>query len=217
MSEIDERAFPDKEATKAKVRDEKPKEEEKKEDTPLTSRAEDKPKEETKKEERREDTVPLATLMDEREQRKSLQKELDEAKEALEQSSAPSTTESTYYDDTTTDSKVKALEDQLNQMKVDKEYDAVYAKYPVLKDKLDEFKKFKQDYPQVGLMKIATLYVTEKGLLGKEPVVGLESPTQGGTDTTSTPGKYSEDELKEIRENNPRKYIKLAQEGKIGN
>jgi uncharacterized protein (DUF433 family) len=92
-------------------------------------------------------------------------------------------------------------------------FQKLVAQYPKLAEYASEFEDFKSDYPGVSLEKIASLFLNEKGLLVDKPRIGLEKPT-GGSRTAPTSG-LSEEDVKRLRESNPRRYIQMLRDGKI--
>ena len=117
----------------------------------------------------------------------------------------------------------KMLKAELNAMKAkltsyekDKEEQAIYSSFPSLKDKKDEFKEFVDDPDNSGikLEKLAKLFLVENGMSSEvKPRKGLEKPT-GGQKANFKSG-YSQDEIKRLRENQPRRYQQMIQSGKI--
>jgi hypothetical protein len=114
----------------------------------------------------------------------------------------------------------KALKKELTSLKADfskvleeKEYDKVIATYPILKDKLEEFKEYKDTrYPNIELPIVAKVYLTENGFF--EPLrKGLEKPTGG--DKSAVKDGMTAEEVKDLRENNFKRYQRLLSENKI--
>jgi preprotein translocase subunit SecD len=117
----------------------------------------------------------------------------------------------------------KVLKEQINKLneklasrdKQDEE-SRIFTTYPQLKDKRDEFQEFLDDPDNAGikLEKVAKLFLVEKGLLETPPKrIGLERGT-GGSKITSSSTLPTED-IKRLRENNPRRYQQMLRSGKI--
>jgi len=106
----------------------------------------------------------------------------------------------------TLEARDKAREEQF-------ELERLYVQYPLLKEKAEEFKKFREtEHPRAGLGSVAKIYLAEQGLL--EPIrKGLEKPT-GGQRTPMTSEMTTED-VKNLRENDYRKYKDMLMKGLI--
>jgi len=90
----------------------------------------------------------------------------------------------------------------------------VYATYPALKDKQDEFNEFRAEYPTMALDKLARVFVIEHGLSAPAPKrLGVEKPT-GGAKAPTKQGMSIED-VARIRTTQPKLYQKMLKEGKI--
>jgi hypothetical protein len=142
-------------------------------------------------------------------------KELKAQKEELEAKLA-STDEDDYLEtDDKVASQVAELSAQLASMKEQTQLDVIYAKYPVLKDKIEEFDTFKQDYPTDKLETAAKIFLTENDLLTEEaPRKGLE-PAKGGNRVPPRGGKMSSEDIQRLRENNWEEYRKKVKSGEI--
>jgi hypothetical protein len=111
---------------------------------------------------------------------------------------------------------IERLENELLHLKGNTEMTSVTAKFPQLSAHADEFDEFRRDYPGVSAEKVAKLFLMEKGALPTAQAQerpGLESPT-GGSREPAKQG-FSLEELKKLREDEPRKYQKMIQTGKI--
>src|SRR3990167_7241733 len=111
---------------------------------------------------------------------------------------------------------IKNLGIKLQTLEKKEQRREVETKYPVLVDKKTEFDEFLSDTENavLSMEKAAKLFLAENGLLKANPKrVGLEQPT-GGTKTPPATG-ISKDDIKRIRETEPRKYIQMLREGKI--
>ena len=90
----------------------------------------------------------------------------------------------------------------------------ITSQYPILKDKMQEFDEFREDYRGISLDKVAKLYLAEKDLLkSKDKRQGLEK--KGGGGHTAPSGKMSTEDAKRLRETNFKEYRKLLMAGKI--
>lgn len=86
--------------------------------------------------------------------------------------------------------------------------------YPAIKDKADEFNEFKADYPGVAMDKIAKIFVSEKGYTEQlNQKKGLEKPTSGSKSQHKS--GMSQDEVKRLREDQPRRYQQMLRSGKL--
>lgn len=145
------------------------------------------------------ETRLYAALEEERKARKDLEKRL----KSLE-GSAPSQ-EDQPEEVTELKDKVYVLEQELAMEKV-------FVVHPDLKDHVDEFKEFKNDYPGASVEKVAKLFLAEKGLIVPQRK-GLEKPTAGSK--TAPVAGVSEEDAKRLRETQPRRYIQMLRDGKL--
>lgn len=106
------------------------------------------------------------------------------------------------------------LKEQLNRIEEREALNNLKGQYPVLEDKLTEFNEFRQNYPGVNLESVTKVFLAEKDLLGEQPKrKGLEKAKGGQRTPPST--ENSSDDVKRLRENNYREYVKQIREGKI--
>lgn len=154
--------------------------------------------------------ILLKSLQEEREKRRVMEEKLAEL-ESKVTASAPS---GDYYSD-----EGKALKQELDEVRSalkglteDREYERLYTQYPELKDKDGEFKTFAADYPRHKLENVAKLFLAENGMFEPQRK-GLEATT-GGTRTPSTGGMTNE-EVKNLRETNYRKYEEMVLNGQL--
>ena len=113
------------------------------------------------------------------------------------------------------DEQVSTLTKRLSALEEKTELDSLYGKYPVLKDKYDEFNDFREEYPKHKLENVAKLFLVESGILGGEqPRQGLERPT-GGAKTPPSTGKMTTEDVARLRTTNYEAYRKLLREGKV--
>lgn len=158
--------------------------------------------------------VPYDALHAERSKRKELELQLEE----LKASKASQTQDDEYISDEgrLLGSKISALEKRIKDYEKKETERTVLLKYPQINDKLDEFQEFVEAPENTGidLERVAKLFVVEKGLNEEAPKrKGLEKATSGGKQPQSS--GISADDLKRMRENEPRKYIKMLREGRI--
>ena len=124
--------------------------------------------------------------------------------------------ESTTYtgDDADVNAKLAELNAKVNRIEEDKQVDSALAKFPILADKKAEFDEFRKEYPGTKIENVAKIFLAENDLL-EEPAKrkGLE---RGGTRKVAPEtGKMSADDVKRLRTENGREYLKLVREGKI--
>lgn len=149
----------------------------------------------------------LKSLQDERDKVKQLEEELEQ----LKSSTLPE--DEVFSDEGKALKKqITALTEKINSIEEDKNLQLLYAQYPVLKEKSEEFKTFREGYPRTKMENVAKLYLAENGLL--EPVrKGLEKPT-GGPRVPITSGMTADD-VKTLRETDFKKYQELLSKGLI--
>ena len=149
----------------------------------------------------------LKSLQGEREKRRLLEEELETLK-----SSALSEDEVFSDEGKALKKQITALTEKINSIEEDKNLQAVYSQYPVLREKSEDFDTFRAEYPRTKLGNVAKLYLAENGLL--EPTrKGLEKTT-GGPRTPISSGTTAED-AKILRETNFKKYQEMLSKGLI--
>ncbi len=153
--------------------------------------------------------VPLQALEEERRKRKEVQEKL-EAK----------TLQTPEYTDEDLSDEGRLLSRQLAEAnkRIDSllertELQKLTTTYPQLDKNREEFDEFRSEYQGVPLEKVAKLFLSEKGLNDSPPRKGLERPT-GGSKPIPQSGISSED-VRRLREEQPRKWLKAISEGKI--
>jgi len=107
---------------------------------------------------------------------------------------------------------ISTLENRVKELTEEREMEQLYRKHPELADVAEDFKSFRLSYPGVSLDKVANLFLVEKGLKNVERK-GLESSSGGAK--LPPPTAMSEDDMKRLREDNPRKWQQLVMDGKI--
>ena len=158
-----------------------------------------------------ESELLLKSLQEEREKRRILEEELRIAKE---NASTNLDNEEIFSDEgKVLQEKISSLNDKILIIEEEKNLEKLFNQYPLLRDKADEFKEFRQlEHPKAKLESVAKLYLAEWGLL--EPTrKGLEKPT-GGTREPFSSGMTAED-VANLRKNNFKEYQRLIKEGKL--
>lgn len=109
--------------------------------------------------------------------------------------------------------RIAALEARDRAREEQFELERVFAQFPLLKEKANEFKEYREaEHPRAKIESVAKLFLAEQGLL--EPVrKGLEKPT-GGQRTPPTSEMTIED-VKLLRETNFKKYSDMLRKGLI--
>lgn len=111
--------------------------------------------------------------------------------------------------------KVAEIEQKLKAQEERVHLDGVLAKYPVLADKREAFDAYRADYPVEKLDVVAKLFLAENDLLTAQPArKGLE-PARGGRRTPPDNGKMSSEDVKRLRTENYKEYMKLLRSGKL--
>ena len=163
-----------------------------------------------------EPTELLKSLQEEREKRRLAEEETRLAKEELNKinSSIPSETDA-WSDEgkLIVEKYVNPLKDTISSLEEKLALKDIQATYPMLKEVSSEFDEFRKEYPRHKLDNVAKLFLTEKGLLGTQRA-GLEKPT-GGPKNQKTPGTMTTAEVKDLRENNYRKYVDMLKKNQI--
>ena len=106
-----------------------------------------------------------------------------------------------------------AVRGEMSSLKEERELERIYAQYPLLKEKSADFETFRAgEHPRAKIESVAKLYLAENGLL-ETTRKGLESPT-GGSRTPMTSG-MTNDEVKNLRETNYKKYMDMLKKDQI--
>lgn len=152
----------------------------------------------------------LKSLQEERQKRKELEQALEQA----------TLTNKVLPDDEVMSDEGRALKSEISsltakiaQIEEEKELDKLYAQYPLLKEKANEFNEYrKAEHPRAKIGSVAKLYLAEQGLL-EVPRKGLEKQTGG--DRTPVSSEIKPEDLKNLRVNNPKKYQEMLTKGLI--
>lgn len=138
----------------------------------------------------------------------SLEKEKLEAKLA-------SSGEDIYGDtDDELKSQIADLNAKLLSMEEERQKDAVLGKYPILKDKYEEFDTYREENKGMSYETAAKAYLVENDLMGQKQRKGLEK-AGGGKRTAPSSGKLSADDAARLRSTDFEGYRKALKEGRI--
>ena len=107
---------------------------------------------------------------------------------------------------------VDSVVDDVRVIKEQLELERLYSRFPDLRDVAQDFEQFRADYRSIPLERVAKLFLSEKGLVQTERK-GLEQAS-GGSKTPPKVG-MSEDDVRRLRENSPRRYNHLLQTGQL--
>lgn len=151
----------------------------------------------------------LAALHEERRMRKELEDKLLQA-----QTSVLPDTDDVYSDEgKILKAEIEKLNSTISRLEDERTLEVTFSKFPELKEFAGDFESFRKDFPRHKIENVAKLFLAEKGLLATEPRKGLEKPT-GGDKTPQSSGLTAE-EIKNLRQNDFRKYQQMLLEGKI--
>lgn len=152
----------------------------------------------------------LAALHEERELRKQAEQKLKDYESG--HSSPSADTEPVSEEGKVLKSQIDSMAVELSAIKRERENDALFANYPQLKDKKEDFIKFREGYTDTPPETVAKIFLAEHDLL--EPKrKGLERPTSGPK--TAPTAKYTPEEIDRIRTTQPRRFIELIRSGAI--
>ena len=160
-----------------------------------------------------EPTELLKSLQEEREKRRLAEEKLKLAEENNINSSVLSDDAWSDEGKLIVEKYVKPLENTISSLEEKLALKDIQATYPMLREVSSEFDEFRKEYPRHKLENVAKLFLTEKGLLGNQRQ-GLEKPT-GGPKNQKTPGTMTTAEVKDLRENNYRKYVDMLKKNQI--
>lgn len=162
-----------------------------------------------------------AKLDEERKRRKDLEKRIRELEQTPQPTAAPvaasDPAEEPAFPDI--DQELKHVKRKLDEFERKETMREIMSEHPQISDKLDEFDDFleEDENRKIPLRKAAKLFLLEKGLYAQENKnqrKGLESPTGGNKNPSSSP-KTSDEDLKRLRETKPKLYARMLREGKI--
>ena len=152
----------------------------------------------------------LKSLQEERDARKVLEAKIEELENKI---NTPVLPEDLLPEEQAMQ-EIKTLRSEISDVKDELAKKDVLIAHPILKDKWEEFEKFRSDPENKGmnLRTAAKAFLTENGML--EPIrKGLEKTT-GGPKTPVSTG-MSSDEVKVLRETNPKKYYQMLKAGQL--
>jgi DNA repair exonuclease SbcCD ATPase subunit len=136
-------------------------------------------------------------------------KELESKIQSLEESSD----DSDYPEENSAE--LKELRKKLAEIEERSEMDRLYSEYPALQERLDEFDEYRHENTGMPLNIAAKAFLVEKELLGQaNERAGLE-PARGGAKTPPQSDGMTSDEVRQLRENNYKEYMKLVRSGKL--
>lgn len=149
----------------------------------------------------------LKSLQEEREKRRLLEEELEKTR------SLPSG-EAFSDEGKLLEKKIKDLESTIVDIKNSESKRELQGVHPILKEKWSDFESFRElpDNKGMNMRTAAKAFLIENGQMDT-PRPGLENPT-GGPRLPVTPAMSAED-VKELREKDPRKYREMLEKGQI--
>ena len=150
-----------------------------------------------------------AALQEERQKRKELEQQLLEANTSV----LPDTDEVYSDEGKVLKTEIDSLRSTITKLEDERNLERLVGQFPALKDFRGEFDSFRQEYPRHKLENVAKLFLSEKGLLGGESRIGLETTTGG--DKQPQKSGLTVDEIADMRKNDSRKYQQYLMEGKI--
>lgn len=152
----------------------------------------------------------LKSLQEERDARKILEAKIEELEGKINTPIAP---EDMLPEDQAMQ-EIKTLRTDLSEVKGELAKKDVLISHPILKDKWKDFEEFRAlpDNKGMNMRTAAKAFLVENGLL--EPTrPGLEKTTGGPRVPTAT--GMSADEVRALRENDPKKYYQMLKAGQI--
>ena len=163
-----------------------------------------------------EPTELLKSLQEERELRRLEQEKRKLVEEELNtiKSSTPSETDA-WSDEwkLIVEKYVKPLENTITSLEERLALKDIQAQFPALREFSTDFDEFRKEYPRHKLENVAKLFLSEKGLMEPQRK-GLERST-GGPKNQKTPGTMTTAEVKDLRENNYRKYVDMLKKNQL--
>ena len=151
----------------------------------------------------------LKSLKEEKEKRILAEEKL----KLMEESSTHTEGEAFSDEGKLLEKKIIEATQEIGSLKESLQLNELFAKYPALKEKSEEFKEFrKSEHPRANLDSVAKIYLVENGLL-ESTRKGLEKTT-GGTRTPATSGMSAED-VATLRKTDYKKYQDMLMKGQI--
>lgn len=208
--EVPKNVLPDPEGTKSDVSPASSPEasEGSKTQPPVAADAEKPQKSDEQKGSQTPDRNLFAALEEERRMRREAETKLKQL-----ENSAPQVQDEEFSDEgRLLKRKLDELDATVRSLRETNELEKLLNQFPDLKDAKEEFAEFRKEYPSLSGEKVARVFLAEKGMT-QAMRKGLEQPT-GGVKTAPSVG-MSEDDVKRLRESNPRRYIHLLKTGKL--
>lgn len=153
-----------------------------------------------------EPNLLLSSLQEERQKRRELEARLKELE-------TQSDSETFSDEGRLLKQQIDTLKGQIDTLQNAKTIEVLQAKYPAIKDKLDEFLEFKKDFPEGKEELAAKSFLIEKDLLEVKPRKGLERNSGGGKNIPQQ--GMNVDEIDTLRKTNYRKYAEMIKTGQI--
>lgn len=117
-------------------------------------------------------------------------------------------------DDDSASEELSAIKKRMAEMEEQAQLEKLYAQYPDILERVDDFDTYRQENPGMSLQTAAKAYLVDKGLTGQTERKGLE-PARGGVKTQPEQGTMTADEVRNLRETNFKEYRRLVSSGKI--
>ena len=160
-----------------------------------------------------EPTELLKSLQDERLKRKVLEDKMQLIEEELNTFKSSVQSDDVFSDEgKALKTHIDTLKGEISSLREERELDKIYSQFPDLKDLKQDFEEYRVDYPRHKLENVAKLFLSEKGLISTQRK-GLEKPTGG--DRTPMKMGMSNDEVKNLRLNDPKKYREMLKKDQI--
>lgn len=136
------------------------------------------------------------------------------AEQRLKELEEAQLTDDSFISEDDTAKQLRELTEKFNRIEEKNQLDAVYTQYPAIKDKMSEFNEFRHEYTGIALEKVAKIFLVEKDLFEDSPKrKGLEKATGGRR--VAPPQASTTEDVKRLRENNFREYMKQVRSGNI--
>lgn len=167
--------------------------------------------------EKTESSLLLKSLQEERERRRILEEENKQLRESLVPSEPPD--EEVFSDEGKLLKKeISSLKSELSEVRGELTKAKVLEKYPILKEKWEEFEEFRllSENKGMNLATAAKAFVVEKELLESPPQrKGLEKLTGGAREVPVSESGYTVEEVRKLREEQPKLWEKLVREKRL--
>lgn len=110
--------------------------------------------------------------------------------------------------------KIAELDAKLSRLEEERHLQTVFAQYPALADKRQEFDEYRAQYPVEKLPQVAKLFLSEHDLIETPQRKGLEK-AGGGKRSAPSSGSMTATDVERLRKNNYKEYMKLLRSGKL--